>query len=167
MTTNRLDTFRKMLNDGTLNILDVAMRKLRLGSRLTPLKVVATGLTAAASFNITTIDMTKCVVTPKVGGAALGTAFPTDGTFILPPIGPVRSLRVVASGTAGSVGCYIVGDAGATPCVPNAANTQPGVASLSDDGKTLTFPNMITAFTLIYEGEVEVDMNSLVQPVSA
>jgi hypothetical protein len=52
----------------------------------------------------------------------------------------VQSTRVVTSGTAGSEGLYLVGDASATPVA--ASSGTPGVASLS--GSTLTFPNTVT-----------------------
>jgi predicted RecA/RadA family phage recombinase len=62
----------------------------------------------------------------------------------------IQSTRVVTSGTAGSVGCYLVADHSATPCLPAAASTQPGVATISADGLTLTFPNTVTRVVTQY-----------------
>lgn len=62
----------------------------------------------------------------------------------------IQSIRVVSSGTAGAVGCYIAGDAGATAVNPAGANTQPGVAKLSADGTTLTFASTITRAIVRY-----------------
>ena len=79
----------------------------------------------------------------------------------LPPIGHIESLQLVASGTAGSLGSYILGDVSATPAIPaGGANVTPGVARLSDDGKTITFPNTVTAFTFSYFPRSEVALNS-------
>lgn len=70
----------------------------------------------------------------------------------------VASARVVTSGTAGSVGSYLVSDAGATLSTPTSASTQAGVAKISADGKTLTFPNTITRAVVTYMPRSAVDL---------
>lgn len=114
-----------------------SLRAAKLGTFLTPLKRTFTGLTAAASFDLTAIDGS---------GETAGAANPNR----LPALS-VTNMRVTASGTAGSVGSYIVGDTGATPIVPpGGASAAVGVAKISDDGKTITFPNTVTAFVITY-----------------
>lgn len=63
----------------------------------------------------------------------------------------IQSTRVVTSGTAGSVGSYLVADSGATPVIPTGgASLAPGVAKISADGLTLTFPNTVTRVVTQY-----------------
>jgi len=62
----------------------------------------------------------------------------------------VQSARVVTSGTAGSLGSYVVADSAATPVAPPSASTQPGVASIATDRKTITFPNTVTRVVVRY-----------------
>jgi hypothetical protein len=63
----------------------------------------------------------------------------------------VQSARVVSSGTAASVGTYGVGDSGATPVLPTGgASAGLGIATLSTDGLTMTFPNTVTQAVIRY-----------------
>ena len=106
-------TLKTELDRADLNRLSELLAKLKLGTML-ELQEYDTGtITAAAAVTIP-------------GGALL-----------------VQSARVVTSGTAGSVGCYLCADSSATPCLPTAADARPGVAALSADGTTVTFPNKI------------------------
>lgn len=61
----------------------------------------------------------------------------------------IESVEVVASGTAGSLG-YYQAIPGATPAVPAAAGKGGGIATLSDDGTTITFPNTVTQYRVRY-----------------
>lgn len=113
-------------------------RSLKLGTTFTPLKRVFTGLSASATVDLTALDAT--------GETPIGATNPSR----LPAL-VVTYLRVDASGTAASVGNYIVGPPTSTLLVPpGGANTAVGVARLSDDGKTLTLPNTITGLTIQY-----------------
>lgn len=76
----------------------------------------------------------------------------------------VSSTRVVTSGTAGSVGAYLVADSAVTPAVPAAANTNPGVAKLGVDNQTLTFPNTVTRVITKYAPIVPFSLFTLPAP---
>lgn len=158
MTTQVDKTIKDVLDQSDLNELADVLKALKAGTMLSRVKVVAAGLTAAASFDITTAAF-KALST--ITGLDLATG------ENLPPIGVQLSLQLVASGTAASLGAYILGDVAATPAIPaGGASVTPGVARLSDDGKTITFPNTVTAFTLSYMPRSFVPANTAF-PVSA
>lgn len=137
MTATKNLTVRDVLDQANPNDVDDALRRIKLGTMVYPLKRVFTGLTAAASFDLTLIDGT---------GETAGVANPNRLAALV-----VSYLRIDASGTAGSVGNYIVGPPTSTLLVPpGGANAAVGVARISDDGKTITFPNTITGFTIMY-----------------
>lgn len=137
VTTTKDQTIKEVLNRATPGELADALRKLALGTMFTPLKLVKTGLTAAASFDITS--------------AALGSNPAALGVF---------SLRVTASGTANSVGSYSMSDAAGTPVSPT-AGANVGLATISDDGKTITFPTTVTAFVMEYLPRPAADLSGL------
>lgn len=143
MTTATAEkTLRSALNIANLNELCEVLQRIKLGNMLSPVKVVVAALTAAAAVDITAAA-TKAAAT--ITGITLATG------ENLPAINLVKTLRVTASGTAGSLGTYIIGDAGSTPIVPpGGAGVAVGIATISDDGKTITFPNTVTAFTIEY-----------------
>jgi len=99
---------------------------------LAPVKQTFTALTAADTFDITLL------------GTGLG------GIAGNVPALAITALRVTA-GAAAAVGSYAVADVAATPLSP-AASTIVGLATLSDNGKTLTFlaGSNVTAFVLEY-----------------
>lgn len=141
-TTSKITDLRQVLNSGNLSDMDAVLKKIKLGNMLSAIKIVVAGLTAAAAIDITTAAV-KAAAT--ISGITLATG------ENLPAIGAFLALRVTASGTAASVGNYILGDSTSTLLVPpGGANVAVGVARISDDGKTITFPNTITAFTLMY-----------------
>lgn len=147
MTVTFVETLQKELDDANPTTLADALRQVRLGTLLTPLKRVFTGLTAAAAFDLTAIDGT---------GEVVGAGNPNRLPALI-----THTLRVTASGTAASLGTYIAGDAGATPIIPpGGASAAVGVATISDDGKTLTFPNTITGFVVEYIPRAAVAMSS-------
>ena len=140
MTTTFVQTIQQALERCTPGIIADLVRALRLDKSMSKVKAVATGLTAAASFNITTA---------AVKSASVITGVTLDSDETLPAIGQIVSLRVTASGTANSVGTYAIGDSSATPVSPT-AGANVGLATLSDDGKTITFPTTVTAFVISY-----------------
>lgn len=150
MTTIAEKTIREILNESDLNSLADVLKKIQFGNMASVIKVVAAGLTAAASFDITTAAF-KALST--ITGISLRTG------ENLPAIATVQSLRIVASGTAASVGNYVAGDVGSAMTTAATA-TIVGIARISDDGKTLTFPNTVTAFTLIYVPRAAVPSNT-------
>lgn len=158
MTTTRNETLRSVLNDGNLNEIDSALARAKLGNMLSEVKVVVSGLTAASAIDITTA---------AVKAAATITGLELQSGENLPAIGTLKSLRVSASGTAASLGAYIACDDGATAIVPpGGAGAAVGVAKLSDDGKTLTFPNTVTGFVLTYRPRAAVDLGTVYAALS-
>jgi hypothetical protein len=152
MTTTKELDYRKLGNDAhPQNVADF-LRAVKLGNMLSVIKVTVTGLTASAAIDVTTAAV-------KAAATIAGVSLDTGEN--LPAIGNVVSLRVTASGTAGSLGVYGIGDDGATAIVPpGGAGAAMGIAKLSDDGKTLTFPNTITGFVLIYRPRAAVTMST-------
>jgi hypothetical protein len=132
-TINR--TLRQQLNEGQPNEMFDLLALLELGTTFFPLKRTFTGLTAAASFDLTLIDGT---------GETTGVGNPNRLAANV-----VRTLRVTASGTGTSVGSYVTTDAAGTATSP-ATSTVAGLALISDDGKTITFPTTVTAFIISY-----------------
>ncbi len=156
--TIRESTIRDVLNLSDLNELADVLKKIKAGTMMSRVKVVAAGLTAAASFDITTAAF-------KALSTITGITLATDET--LPAIGVPIGLQLIASGTAASLGTYVLGPVTATPAVPTSgAQLGAGIARLSDDGKTITFPNTVTAFTLLYYPAPAVALNTEF-PVSA
>jgi hypothetical protein len=147
VTATSTATVKSTLDQADPNKVSDALRKVKLGTCLTPLKRVFASLTAAASFDLTLIDGT---------GETSGIANTNRMACLC-----LGYLRVDASGTAGSVGNYIVGPPTSTLLIPpGGANAAVGVARLSDDGKTITFPNTITGFTISYIPRSYTDMTS-------
>jgi hypothetical protein len=89
-----------------------------------PFKKVFSALTAADSFDLTAAPLSSS------------------------PALVVGTLRVTAA--TANTGVYIVTDSGGTAAAP--AGGAPGVALLSDDGHTVTFPtgSLVTAFVIEY-----------------
>lgn len=136
MTTTRTRTFQDALDEGNLNQLDTILKQMKLGTMLTPLKRTFTGLASAAAQNLTTIDGT---------GETTGTSNPKRLAALA-----VITLRVTAG--AAAAGHRNVTDAAGTPAAT--------LATLSDDGKTVTFEAGVTAFVITYIPRSSVDMTS-------
>ena len=135
-TTTIVETLGTVLAKSDPNRLADALRQVNLQNFFTPQKLTST-ITANAAPTITQLIQG---VTANAGVAPAGS--PTSAMMI-------KTLRVTASGTAGSVGAYIVTDAGGTAIVPpGGASTAVGVALLSDDGTTITFPNTVTGVVI-------------------
>jgi len=151
-TTNRNQTLKTTMDDANPSNFNAAAARVKLGTMLAPTKQTFTALTAAAAIDITT----------AASAAAASPGVDTDEELTtLPAILSVTTLRVTASGTAASVGSYIISDTGGTPTLPTGgASAGVGIATLSDDGKTLTFPNTITAFVITYIPRPSSDMTA-------
>jgi hypothetical protein len=148
MTVTANTTLKSALDLARPGQVDDILAKMKLGTMLTPLKRVFASLTASATMDLTALDGT---------GETVGTGNGNRRSVLA-----LNYLRVDASGTAASVGNYIVGPPTSTLLVPpGGANTAVGVARLSDDGKTLTFPNTITGFTIWYIPASAVDMTAV------
>ncbi len=157
MTTNVLKTIRGVLNTANPNDVADALRKIKYGNMLEPIKIVVVGMTAIAA-PVITGALVKAAATIS-GGLSLANG------EMLPAIANIVSLRVTASGTAGSVGTYGISDSSGTAIVPpGGASAAMGVALLNDAGTTITFPNTITAFTLVYMPRPFVDLEGIWTP---
>jgi hypothetical protein len=145
MTTTASETLQTILNKGDPALVGTAAAKMKLGTMMTPLKRTFTGLAAAAAFDLTAIDGTG-----ETGGSSNA-----NRLAVLAP----KTLRVTASGTANSVGSYATTDASGATVSPT-AGANVGLALLSDDGKTVTFPTTVTAFIIEYVPRSAIDMTA-------
>lgn len=149
-TTSKAQTYQRLLEQLNPNALADVLRKLKWGRTLGPIKIVVTGMTAIAA--------------PDVTGALVKAAATITGIDLatgenLPPIGHVVACRVTATGTAASVGSYIMAEPAGTATLPTGgASAGVGIALLADAGTTITFPNTITGFTLIYYPRMDAAM---------
>jgi len=135
-TLTQVRSTKVVLDESNPSEIASALQLLKLGTLHTPLKRTFTGLTGAASYDLTALD---------ASGETTGTANPNRL-----PAAHVRTLRVTAATTANTVGTYIVSDASGTKVSPT-ASTVVGIATISDDGKTLAFPTAdVTAFIIEY-----------------
>ena len=132
---------REVLNSGAVGITESARKKIKAGDRAAKIKVVVTGLTAAAAINITSA---------AVKAAAVITGITLKTGENLPAIGEILTLRVTA-GTA-AAGHRNVTDVGGTPAA--------ALATISDNGQTLTFEDTLTAFILTYTPAPAVPLNT-------
>lgn len=136
-TTTKTPTVQSALSQANPNVLADAARVAKLGRAISPIKVTLTGLTSAASFDITSAAV-------RAAATVVGISPALETLERLPAIGSIETLRVV-TGTA--TGPRAVTDAGGT------ATT--GIALISDDGKTITFEAVITAFVITYYPRAE------------
>jgi hypothetical protein len=135
-TVTKLHTNKDAMNNATTNEVADLTHRVQLGTMLTPLKRTFTGLTSAAAQNLTLIDAT---------GETTGVANPNRLAALT-----FTTLRVTAG--AAAAGARFMTDVGGTPSTT--------VATLSDDGKTVTFEAAVTAFVAEYIPRPAVDMNS-------
>ena len=139
MTTTKAKTLAQVLEQANPNLVADALRKIDLARMLDPVKVTFAGLASAAAQNITTAAA-RAAATVDQG---LKDLIAGEG---LPPILSVVALRVTAGTLA--AGPAIVTDSGGTPTAIGTGSAH--VATLSDDGKTLTFQAAVTGFVLEY-----------------
>lgn len=128
-------TLKQLLDEPDMNRLPYLLKKLALGTMLEVQEYDTGTITASASVTIP--------------GGALN----------------VQSARVVTSGTAASVGVYLAADSGVTPLLPpGGANTAVGIAKLSADGSTITFPNTVTRAIIRYTKKPATDLATVAGP---
>jgi hypothetical protein len=101
-------------------------------------------LTAAARVHLATM-LTPVDTGDVTVSAAAAVVLPNSGAANI-----VESCEVVASGTAGSLGWYTVVPTGAVEAVPSTAGQGDGIATISADGTTITFPNTVTQYRVRY-----------------
>lgn len=133
VTATSTDTVKKALDDAEPGDLPDALRLVRFGTMVAPLKRTFTGLASGAVQNLTLID----------GSAETPTGVGNPNRL---PALSVTALRVT-SGSATN-GARVVTDAGGTAAAPGAAG--PGIALLADDGTTVTFEANTTGFVIEY-----------------
>lgn len=148
MTTNKTNTLQRELDKSNPNTLADALRQVKPGHLLAPIKVVFAALASAAAQDITT-------AAAKAAGTITGIVL--DSGENLPPIGAVRTLRVTTGTLA--VGPAVVTDQGGTATAIGAGSVH--VALLSDDGKTLTFQAAVTGFVLEYYPRPFTDLQTI------
>lgn len=157
-TTTKPKTTQQVLDEAIPDQIADAARRVALGTILQPLKITVTGLTATAAVNVTSAAVLAAAVI-NLGNNNY------NASKLLPAIGAIRNLRVTASGTPASLGTYIPTDAAGTMVIPpGGANVAVGVCQLSDDGKTITFPNTITGFVLEYIPRPPADLTTVFAP---
>lgn len=120
-TTTAVETLKVNLTKAVPDELPDALRQVDLGNLLTVKEYDTGTITASATV-----------------------ALPEEALM-------VQSARIVTSGTAGSVGSYLVSDSSATLAIPTGgASLAPGVAKIGTDNKTITFPNTVTRAVIRY-----------------
>lgn len=160
-TTVIPESLAKALNEADPNRIADALRILGIGVHLSPQKWAYLGTTGATSvvFGGGTSSSTAAAAFIANASAGLMTpALPSNFPYLLPALS-VATLRVT-TGASGVPGLYMVADASYTAALyplgfTNAAgigqiDTVPGVALLSDDGTTLTFPAQASGFVIEY-----------------
>lgn len=141
-------TLRDTLDKANPNTLPTALQKVKLGRRLSSVKVTISGLTASA-----TVDITSAAALAAATVVGLNLA----DNERLPAIELVKTLRVTAVGTA-ALGPRIVVDSGGTAIAPS---TYAGHAKLSDDGTTLTFEGTVTGLIIEYMPRSATDLDTV------
>jgi hypothetical protein len=135
------DTVQNALDRAEPAKLADLVRELKLGSMLSPLNVTVTALgTPAAAIDLTD-PATFAAATVNLGSPAY--------TKTLPPALMVVALRVVSGAGAAATGVREISDSGDTPTT--------AIATLSDDGKTLTFEDTVGDFVIVYVPRSDVD----------
>lgn len=158
-TTIIPETLAQALYQADPNRIADALRKYGIGVTLSPQKFTWLGSTGATAVNITTAAF-----------AALAVPGPNTPTFpqgvtTLPAIMNMSTLRVT-TGPSGSVGNYGLSDSGGAPAlvgISGASGAQtlgiPGIATISDDGTTITFPAQVSGFVIEYVPRSLYDVN--------
>lgn len=142
---------RDALNSGMPDSIAKAEQAVKRGNMTSLIKVTFAALASAAAQDITT-------AAAKAAGTISGITLQTGE--LLPAIGQVLSLRVTAG--AAAAGPRVVVDTGGTAGAPGANG--PGIARISDDGKTLTFEAAVTGFVLQYYPRADVALTTEAPP---
>lgn len=148
-TATAVETNKSVLDIADPDKLADVLRKVKLGTLLTPLKRTITLATVAASCDLTAVD---------ASGETTGPSNPNRLAAL-----SVITLRVTdVTGGTGAAGPRSVTDAGGTPAAPPTATAYAGasigLATLSDDGKTVTFEGTVKAFIIEYIPRASVTM---------
>lgn len=167
-TTVLQETLAKALTEADPNRLADALREYGVGMHLSPQKWTWLGSTGATAvtFAGTTSGATSAV--NFLANASPGPQTPALplGQLMLPPALAIGTLRVT-TGPSGSVGTYEMTDVGGTAQLLQSAGPSgaqvltPGVARISDDGSTITFPAQVSGFVIEYIPRSAVDVMSL------
>jgi hypothetical protein len=145
VTATAAETLKVALDEANPNKLADALRKVALGTILAPLKRTFTGLTGASC------DLTA---TDGVGETA-GAANPNRLAALR-----INTLRVTGVTASTDIGSYVASDAAGTGVTANDSAVV-GIATISDDGKTITFPNGdATDFVIEYIPRPAADMTA-------
>lgn len=154
-------TLAVALAEANPNTLADALRAYSIGEHLSPQKWAFSTSPGATMWTITGATA-YAGASPGSKTPALPIAYNT-----LPAILAVGTLRVT-DGVSGGQGMFIVGDAGATAQLLQVAGASggqtlgaPGIARLSDDGTTLTFPEAVKGFIIEYIPRSRTDVTSI------
>jgi hypothetical protein len=148
-TATKIDSVANEVNSGNANTLSNAAQQMKLGTMLTPQK-----WTIAALASTTAVDITSAAVAAAATPGAFTPALAT-GERLSAALG-CFNVRVTAG--AAAAGKREISDSGDTPTAT--------VATLSDDGKTLTFEAGVTGFVLEYLPRSAKDMTTAFAPQS-
>lgn len=164
-TTVISNTLAQALYKSDPNTLADTLRQYGIGTHLSPQKWAWLGTTGATAVAINTAAFFT-----NASPGAYTPALPQSQSVLAPAL-IVGTLRVT-TGPSGSVGAYLVTDSGGTTQLK--ANTgvsgaavlsQPGVALLSDDGTTITFPAQVSGFIIEYLPRSFTDVTTVVSGV--
>ncbi len=134
-TTTKNTDLRQVLNSGNDNLIADALAKIKAGNILSTIKIVVAALAADASPDITTAAV-------KAAATITGAVLDTDEQ--LPAIGKILSLRVTASGTAGSLGNYGVADVAGAAALPQLGPAPAGIGTATLIAGTVTVDTTVT-----------------------
>ena len=140
-TAMKSSYLQSVLNSGDLTQISNALSYIQFGNMVEVVKVTFASLSSSSTVDITT-------AASKAAATTSGIYFDPDGAQTLPAIGQVVTLRVTAG--AAAAGTRVVSDAGGTATAGGGVSAAPGIATLSDDGKVLTFETTVTGFVLTY-----------------
>lgn len=138
-TTTEEGTVQSALNKANTNLTADLLAKIKAGFVFSPIKVTVSGATSSATQDIDSDDT-------KANATIVGISPALDAGVNLPLIGQVLSLRVTA-GTA-DAGDRAVTDSGGSAAAKGTNGV--GIATLTDDGKTLEFEAAVTGYVITY-----------------
>lgn len=134
-------TLRDAVNNSKEGQMDDALKLMQLGDMLTPMKYTVTLTTPSATVTIPNLGNTQpATIVPSSVSPVL--TDPLDISRLPAALNPTTTYVNVTVGTAAGVRTII--DAGGTPAVSAT------LASLSDDGRVLTFEATVTTFIIWY-----------------
>jgi hypothetical protein len=144
MTVSSMQTLKSVLSKATPGVLADALHKADLGNMMSAKVYTSGSITATATITL-----------------------PEKALF-------VQSVRVLASGTAGSIGTYMVADSGVTPAIPPTATAYAGAAvgiaqanAISASAPyiaSIVLPNTVTSVVVVYVPAPAVDLTAEFAP---